>query len=403
MNSDAPKTSNAPLVLSALALPTFLFPLGLLGAWLGHRQVGHARRANQRPRWQSRAAVVLGLLSVVDTVALAAWMRHSQTQKLGQVGSALARVATAREQVALTQDTACALAEAFLVQRATEAGAVSCAGPIEATASTATLHGATFAGPPAATYTVCLARRSRWFVTTAIQSGACPESLPTVAEGASVEETERAIQKAMSGVASRTELDAALAPLARVRPAVASATDDGQCPDIGQAGEAGLAVVDAAALPGEANAPPPDTAWKFLNSRAAWTALDTAESARARHNSAMDVFGPDLHYLIVIDAKERRAPQATDHGFTAGMLSGRLALVDVAKGSVLCSAPFEFRSSQSVKTGGGINVGFRLGPKVNLGGKDLSNALDKDFRQNYSRAMTSALDKMTSGRVRPLR
>src|SRR5262245_53921984 len=133
MASTAPKASNAPLVLSVLAVPTFLFPLGLLGAWLGHRQVGRAKQANQRPRWQSRAAVVLGLLSVVDTVALGAWMRHSNMQKMGQVGGALARVAAAREQVSLTQDTACALAEAFLVERAIEAGAVSCTGPIETT------------------------------------------------------------------------------------------------------------------------------------------------------------------------------------------------------------------------------------------------------------------------------
>src|SRR5262245_47470882 len=107
MASTAPKTSNAPLVLSVLALPTFLLRLGLVGAWLGYRQVGRAKQPNQRPRWQSRAAVVLGLLSVVDTVALGAWMRHSNTQKMGQVGGALARAATGREQVSLTGETAC--------------------------------------------------------------------------------------------------------------------------------------------------------------------------------------------------------------------------------------------------------------------------------------------------------
>lgn len=395
----APKPSSAPLVLSLLALFTFIFPLGMLGAWMGYRQAGKAKQANQRPRWQSRAAVVLGLLSVVDTVGLVMWMRHSNAEKMGQVGSALARVAKAREQVSLTQDTACALAEAFLVQRAVEGAAVTCTGPIETTASAASLHGVTFAGPPPATYTVCLARRDRWFVTTAIQTSKCPESLPTVAEGASAEDTERSIQQAMSGVASRAEAEAVLARLAHVRAVLATATDDGQCPDIG---EAGLTVVDAAALPGEANAPPPDTSWKFLNSKAAWTALDTAENARARHKAAIDAFGAKVHYLLVVDASQRRAPQATDHGFTPGMLSGRLSLVDVANGSVVCGSPFEFKSSQSVKTGGGMNVGFRLGPKVNIGGKDLSAAIDKDIRQNYSRALTSALDKMTSGRVRPV-
>jgi len=394
--STAAKTSSTPLVLSLLAFFTFIFPLGMLGAWMGYRQVGKAKQANQRPRARSWAAVVLGLLSVVDTVALVMWMRASNAEKAGQVGSALARVAKDREQAALTQDTACALAEAFLVQRAVVATKVACTGPMETTATTAALHGATFAGPPAVTYTVCLARRNRWFVTTAVQTSTCPQTLPTVDEGATADETEAAIQKEMSGLTSRAELEATLARLARVRGALAAATEDGKCPDIG---EAGLTVVDAAALPGVANAPPPDTAWKFLNSQDAWTALDTGASAPSRHKAAMDAFGSKVHYILVVDASQRRAPQATDHGFVAGMLSGRLSLVDVANSSVACGAPFEFKSSQSVKTGGGMNVGFRLGPKLNIGGKDLSQAIDKDIRQNYSRALTSALDKMTSGRV----
>src|SRR4030095_53007 len=129
--SPAPKASNAPLVLSLLALFTFIFPLGMLGAWMGYRQAGKAKRANHRPRWQSRAALVLGLLSVVDTVGLVMWMRASNAEKMGQVGSALARVGKAREQAALTQDTACALPEALLVQRGRATTKVRCTGPTE--------------------------------------------------------------------------------------------------------------------------------------------------------------------------------------------------------------------------------------------------------------------------------
>ncbi len=387
--------SNTPLFVSLAGLVTCCFPVGLIGAGFALLDWKKARESGQGLGGRNVAAIVIGLASAGPFGWTISAYLADQAAKEEQLASALAGVSDAdRAAETLSQATACALAEAFLVEESVSPHPVTCAGPLEPSPGFATLRGVTMQDEKPNEVTICLARKDRWFVTAESRSGRCPTTLPEVKAGMTQNDTERAIRREATEQIAALDVEAFVQGLAPVRAALQATGGPQTCAALDAKG---LPVLDGARLPDGATVPPPVVGWGFLSSEDLRDALDTGKSATDRARAAQKVkLGS---HLIVVDAADRRLPKDKGETFSTGYLDGRLLVVDVKTGAVACETPFQFESSDEIEYGGGMNVGAKRGPKVNVGGTDFDDALEEDFRKRYAQAMSGALKTLTAGQV----
>lgn len=396
----AEKRSSVPLALSFMGLVTCCAPLGLVGAFLGYRQGQAAKQAGEPFGGANGLAVGMGLLSTVLMTGLYFQYQKDQAEKGSQRDSAMARVSEAdRAAETLSEATACTLAEVYLLDKVTSVPApVSCPEPMRVEGTFATLPNVTLSTSTPELYTVCLARGERWFVTGVSASGSCPNSLPELAAGPTVDATEAAIQAAMPEHIAKADVQSFVAKMAGLQAGLEAELGEGCPPVNGQK----LAVIDAALLPQGETLATPSAGWSFLSTEDLREALDGSRSAVDRAKSAMNVTKA-AQYLLIVQAGERGLPKADGDSFEGGYFEGRAVLVDWSTGAPLCHAALAFENSETVNVGGGMDVGLKVGPKVNVGGTDLDDAIDEDFRKVYSTTLEATVAKMVEGKLKILR
>lgn len=396
----AAQRSSVPLVLSFLGLVTCCAPLGVVGAILGFRQGQAAKNAGESFGTVNGMAVGLGVLSTVMMTAAYFEYKQDQAEKGSQRDSAMARVSDAdRAAETLSEATACTLAEVYLLDKVSSVPApVNCPEPLQVDGAFATLPNVTLSTSTATLHTVCLARGERWFVTGVSPSGSCPNTLPEVAAGPTVDATEAATQAAMPEHIAKVDVQNFVSKMAGLRAGMEADLGESCPPIVGQR----VPVIDAALLPQGETLATPVAGWSFLSTADLREALDGSRSAVQRSKSATDAM-KTADYLIVVESWERGLPKADGDGFESGYFDGRAMLVDWKTGTPLCHAAMAFENSDTVDVGGGVDVGLKVGPKVNVGGTDLDDAIVKDLQKVYTSTLEATVAKLGEGKLKVAR
>lgn len=389
----APAASSEPsakpaLIASGLAFVTCCFPVGIVGIALG---VSARKKlaAVGRTTAPATVAIVLGALSVVDFTGFAIKFHLDQQAREAQAAGASSRAAEGRTQATLSAETACALAESWLLEhKTTVPEAVACKGRLTAGPAVARLDDVKLGTDE--TYTVCFGRRSRWFVLGTGLLGECPDAVPEVkAEG-----DDAAQEEAMSKAAQQALLKKGIARFEQHLGSVAKAVDarepkEQACPKL-QAASA--AIVDFTSLPLDGTPAKAEAGWGFLTSGALTTALDEKASVEDRVEAVQGAMKAMQPYVLVLSFEDRALPKDVDSDrFDQGFFDGWVTVVDASASTVLCETKLDFESSKSIET---HKVGLKIGPKVTLGGD-----LGADFIKQFNKALKAALQKATAGQV----
>jgi hypothetical protein len=381
-------SAKTALIASGLAFITCCFPVGIIGIALG---VSARKKlaAVGRTTAPATVAIVLGVLSVLDFTGVFIKYRLDQKARGEQASGAAARAAEGRAKAELSADTACALAESWLLQHETSIPEpVTCKGKLSAGANVARLDGVQLGTKE--TYTVCFGRKTRWFALGVDLLGECPESVPE----ATAEGDETAQEEAMAKAAQQALLKKGIAKFQAHLALVAKAVDarepkEQACPKLSKAS---AAIVDFTSLPLEGKPAKAEEGWGFLTSDELTTALDEKEDAKDRAEAVQKAMKAMTPYVLVLSYEDRALPKEVDSDtFDQGFFDGWLTVVDAKSSTVLCETKLDFESSKSIET---HKVGLKIGPKVTLGGD-----LGADFIKQFNKALRAALQKATAGQV----
>lgn len=366
-----------PAILSLGSLIICCFPVGLVGAFLGFRQFASAKAEGRSPPFQSFIAMLLGVASVFSFGFMAWQLKKDSDASKAQTAAVSEQVKEARKQATLDAKTACALAELWFLQtQGIGAVETKCDSPLS---EDGTLRDVEFKrGSVVKHFNVCLARSDgEWVVWGGLHAGACPEA--PKAKG------EEAMRQAGKAVIEKATIDAWKETAERVRVAAESGEYPQKCP-AKLSGE--VHVVDLALLAGDGDAKD----WDFLSTGEFTRALPvkkgvTAEKAR----DALDAMGKVVAVLI---SDERTLPkEVNSNTYDMGFFDGTLVLVDPVAGKALCSTGVSFENSKSL--GGGVKVGLKLGPKVNVG----EESPQGDFEKNCDKELARAVKELTGGKL----
>jgi hypothetical protein len=153
----------------------------LVGLVLGFRSRALARRVGLVIPTTATLGIVVAVIQMLVFAAAIAFGIHAQRQVDARLEALERELGTRPDQPVLTQPTACALAERFLLQNGyakqseTSIEFLRCDGALEQTAQSAELRGLEFeAGDQKVRANACLSRGARWSVT-AIQERNCSE------------------------------------------------------------------------------------------------------------------------------------------------------------------------------------------------------------------------------------
>ncbi len=391
MNPPA-KTPRLPVFLSGLSLISCCFPIGIIGAVLGYAAL-RAAKASGQSTLGPIAAIAMGALSLVDAIGIYGWMKHDFAQRDAQSDQALERAEKGRSAELLDTTAACALAEAYLVKhKATSQVKVECGGPLVAGGGRAELDTVKVTERVTVhTYNVCFARKNRWLVLGAMPAGKCPDSLVDPdAIDAGQDAFEEGLRAANADALDRVALELYEARLAQVRHALET-EGAAKCANLAQET---VPVLDAERL-GKA----PDEAWGFLSSPVFnGRPLETKLADRAK--SATEAREALSNHLIVVVSKRRVLPKKLKgDSWAKGFFEGTVALVDLDAGKGLCEGAISFESSPTIVTRGGLGVGLKVGPKLDVGGGFSESDLVDDLERHYQDELQTQLNALTGGRV----
>ena len=385
-----PRFAVPGLVMSLASLATCCAPIGLVGAVLGFLSLRSARELGLAKPLSGILAIVLGLASMVELGVVVHLYKRDQAAKNGQAAQALARAESGRHAGTLDKETACALAEAYLVKHhATMAEKVQCEGALTADGAQASLAQVKLKKVP---YTVCFQRaQGEWFAGAALTWGPCPQKMiePTFAAGATAEAKGEAVRKAFTAALVDSQakafamrvvdlvqrVDAGAAPLPRSCPRIEAPS---------------MPVIDAQVVK-NGQLVLPEKGWEFLSSALVAEGI-SALSARTREAETFTEAGRALQgYTLVLLTDDRRLPSRSDDdkAYLGGYFDGRMVVVDGAKNELICAPELRFESSRRIES---AKIGLKLGPKVTVGGD-----LQDDFRKNFSEAVSVSLRNAMSG------
>jgi hypothetical protein len=364
-----------PAILAGLSFFVCCFPVGLIAAALGFRQFKVAQEQGRSMPIQAVLAMVLGVGSLGTSGFLAWQMKKDNDAQAAQAAKVLGEVKDARKQETLDAKTACSLAELwFLDTQGIGAVETKCPQPMEAT----TLPDVEFRRSSVLKhFNVCFARsEGEWVVWGALHAGTCPDAPQAAGE--------KAMREAGKLVLEKATIDAWKLMASRVRQVAESGEFPEKCP-ASLSGEVHL--VDVALLAGEKGAKD----WDFLTTSDIARALPAKGATADKAKDALDAMGSAVAVLV---AEKRELPrEVNETTFDMGSFDGTLVLVDPKKGEALCSANVSFENSKSL--GGGVKVGLKLGPKVNVG----EESPQGDFEKNADKELARAMKELTGGKA----
>lgn len=351
------------------------FPVGIIGAALGFRQFKVAQEQGRSMPIQAVLAMLLGVGSL-GTSGLLAWqMKKDNDAKKAQTAKVLDEVKDARKAESLDDKTACSLAELwFLDTQGIGAVETKCPSAMSGT----TLPDVEFKRQTTVKhFNVCFARsEGEWVVWGGLHAGTCPDAPQAAGE--------KAMREAGKLVLEKATVDAWKLMASGVRVAAESGEFPEKCP-AKLSGEVHL--VDVALLAGEKNAKD----WDFLTTGDIARALPAKGATAEKAKDALDAMGNAVAVLV---AEKRELPrEVNDSTFDMGFFDGTLVLVEPKKGEALCSTGVSFENSKSL--GGGVKVGLKLGPKVNVG----EESPQGDFEKNADLELARAVKELTGGKV----
>jgi hypothetical protein len=167
-------------------------PLALIGLVLGFRSRALARRVGLVIPVTATLGIVVAVIQMLVFAAAIAFGIHAQMQVDARLEALERELGTRPDQPVLTQPTACALAERFLLQHGygkhseTAIEHLRCDGALEQTAQSAELGALEFdAGDQKVRAHACFSRGARWSVT-AIQEPKCSQPAAPPAGSSSV-------------------------------------------------------------------------------------------------------------------------------------------------------------------------------------------------------------------------
>lgn len=242
--------------------------------------------------------------------------------------------------------------------------------------------------------TYCLARAPHWTVLRVVRSMPCFATPPPDLAHPIESERERVQLTATARMGDQ---------LAGIRTAMTSDVRPATCPPRtrDQHG-AEVPVLEYELLQGGVG----DPAWSFLSTswlRAAVVA--EKESGPALKDALLDAserWAPELPWVAVVTSQSRTEPRAglALKPWTRGQLSGTLALVDAAKGELLCEVPFSFKSSDTLERPRPSSYKSRLNiaPIFDI---ETDDRIQADFKRRYDSEATRVLNVMSSYGVRP--
>jgi hypothetical protein len=409
-NRRAEKTGNLSLLFSVLGIFLICVPLlplaGIFFAVKAKRQSDEDGTAFPKAALAGTLLSALSLLVFTAFAGLYAWSLHEKSARLDALR---VRADKARTIATLDKDSACVLAEELLVAdgylgRVTDK--VTCGGELNAGAERAELLDVhvTFTDGTGATLTSCLRKGDRWF---AAGNDACAAAvLPAKTAGLSADaqedkwrEAEKAaaaqdrvvkVERALDGVrkAIDDDDDAPLkecsqdVAIGRKIPHQAAKLADGPDRSVSSDDALTIATVELEALSGKL-----DKDWEFMSSKAAVTLLDKHAADASRAEAARELLAH--RYLAVASgqiARELPVVPATTPGvrFDGGAYLGLLYLADLQTGEVLCAAPFQFESAET------ISVTTTYGHASDY---TVRTEATKDFQKQYVTAVERTLNK----------
>lgn len=404
--SKAHAKAKTGMILALVGLPICCGPLSLVGGILGYQGARAAKQAGIPRPTTSIVAMVAAVLSMCAFVTGTVVFIRDQQKHDDRLTEVRARLAGKREAATIDQKVACDVAEEFLLHKGWKdhtlnLETVHCDGALSVTDRRASLPDVRFNYSTAHfAATMCLEKRSRWFVIRVLESGTCadlPPPAPFTAPARTFTDEEAWADESKArdelvGSMSSSAVKLFAEKLSKVRADAASApAAEKLCSkaDLSKyvSGDSRRKVpsVDYDLLNATKTSKGVAIDWSFLSDDDLEKFLDAKRSDADRFKDMEAARSDGGPLLVVYRASKKLWPQVADgKNFDGGEFEGWLFVYDVDTAARLCATPLIFASSGEVE--------FRKG-RFSSAKDKLADAVQADFKDNFETAATDAIKR----------